>query len=184
MFEVQELNFFDLMGDQLQGDCPSCGQITGLYVVTCEACGYYLNGDEAALDLREGANPPLLKTSMEEATHLIRLQQARMALARGESAEAFFAEVEGVLGVVESALELYDSEFMGHQLKRMPASAARIYHTMASAASEMQLALHQMLSYIPGDSLEVVEAGLQRLEQALWKVDAAQDTAIQLAEAC
>jgi len=186
MFEVQELNFFDLMGDQMQGECPGCGGSTGLYVVTCEACGHYLNGgEEAALDLREGAvNPPLHKTPMEEAGHLIRLQQARAELAQGKSAEAFYAEVEAVLDVVESALELYDSEFMRHQLKRMTAPAARIYHAMASAAGDMQLGLHQMLSYIPGDSLQVVDAGLLRLEQALWKVDAAQDTAIELASAC
>lgn len=181
MIEVQEMNLFQV----LQVGCPECGGQTAAYVVSCEHCGFLLNPEEASLNLCESnRGRTLSKTPMEEAEHLLKLRQARADLASGGSLEDFYQQVDEVLAVVESALDLYESDFMKFQLQNMQPEAAQIYHRIATAAAEMEVGLQQMRGFVPGQNLTLVDAGLKRVENALWKIDSAQDLAIERAAQC
>ena len=90
--------------------------------------------------------------------------------------------MDEVLQFVNSALELYDSAYMKHQLTQMPADAAKIYQEMSLAAQEMQTGLLRMASYGEQRNMAEVEAGLRDVEGGLWRVDAAQDVAAQKGE--
>ena len=185
MIEIQDIDFFAVMGECADIICPGCGQTTSAYVVSCESCGGLLGSEEASLNLCEGRRPAMHKTSMREADHLIRLQQAHRALAGGQlEVEDFLVEVEEVLVVVESALDLYESDFMRQQLATMDPPAAQIYHRIATAAAEMEVGLRLLQNYRPGQPLSLIEIGLKRVESALWKVDAAQDVAIEMGQQC
>ncbi|MBT9586831.1 hypothetical protein IV102_26035 [bacterium] len=185
MIEIQEIDFFAVIGDCPETLCPGCGQRTRAYVVNCESCGGLLGSEEASLNLCEGRRPPMHKTPMQEADNLIRLQQAGQALAGGQiEVEDFLAEVDEVLIIVESALDLYESDFMRRQISTMEPSAAQIYHRIATAAAEMEFGLRQLSHYRHGQPLSLIEAGLKRVEGALWKVDAAQDVALEMGRQC
>lgn len=147
MFLVQELNFFDLMGDQMQETPRLRWQHRALRG--------HLRGLRALPEWGRGSRPAFARgrrqpASAQDPNGRSRSPDSPAAGPRGtgsgKSAEAFYAEVEAVLDVVESAWNSTDSEFMRHQLKRMTAPAARTDQSMASAAGDMQLGLHQMLS--------------------------------------
>ena len=178
---------FGLLGQMSEHECPQCGELTSRYSEVCEACGATLaHEQDVSLNISDGSGSRLAgahKVPMEEAKNLLKLKEAHQGLASGRlSAEEYSAVVEDVLSIVESALELYNSAYMKDQLSRMEPPAADIYKKMAAAAAEMEKGLARMLKYGESGSLADVEAGLAKVEEALWKVDAAQDVAVSRAE--
>ena len=162
--------------------CPHCGQAITPYEARCATCGKCIELQEESLNFCETASVSALhKIPVEEAEHLVRLRQARNRLRLDEACPQYHADVEDVLATVASALDLYESEFMKLQLKTMQPAAARIYHRIAGGAAAMEEGLQRMLSYQPGQSIAIVDAGLAQVEAALWKIDAAQDAAIEAA---
>ena len=175
------MDFFDVLGQLAQAKCPSCGETTSGYSDVCEACGASLGleTDDPSLNVQDATSSRagLTKTAMHESGNLLRLKQAVAELQTGGSAEAFVASVDEVLMVVNSALELYTSPYMQDRIAKMEPGPAQVYQQMAAAAKEMFAALQAMRS------LNDVDSGLRRFEAGLWKVDAAQDRAIQGATA-
>lgn len=173
------MDFFDILGQMAQAECSSCGATTSGYSENCEACGALigLETEDPSLNIGDSApRPGLNKTEMHESKNLLRMKQAVADLKNGGSKEDFVAAVDEVLGLVQSALELYSSPFMQDRIASMEPGPAQIYQQMAATAKEMTAALQAMRS------LKDVESGLQRFEAALWKVDAIQDRVIQQAE--
>ena len=172
------MDFFDILGQMAQAECPSCGATTSGYSDCCEACGASLGleSDDPSLNIGDAASRPgLNKTEMHESKNLLRLKQAVADLKGGGSNSDFVAAVDEVLELVNSALELYTSPYMQQRIATMEPGPAQIYQQMAITAKEMSAALRSMRS------LQDVESGLHRFEAALWKVDAIQDRVIQQA---
>lgn len=189
MEEEDSLGYFQALGQLAMVECPNCGEKTSGYSELCENCGEAtgLDPDVAPLDLldaAEGHKQALFrKVAMGESKNLLKLKAARDGLVGGTVSPAdFLAEVDEVLQFVNSALELYDSPYMKHQLTTMPADAAQIFGEMSLAAKEMQAGLQRMASYTGSQDLPEVDAGLRDVEGGLWRVDAAQDVAAQKGE--
>lgn len=188
-----DLNFFDILGQMSGVECPQCGETTSRYDVTCESCGASLGneGEDPTLNVRDGAESRyvgLRKVEMQESKNLIRLREAYQGVASGTlSNDEYSAIVEEVLELIESALELYASPYMQERVAKMEPGPANVYKQMSAAAKEMYAGLTQMLKYLDSGNLGDAEAGLKKVESGLWKVDAAQDVAIdkatELAEA-
>lgn len=189
MEDEDSLGYFQALGQMAMIECPACGESTSGYSEFCESCGESmgLDPDVAPLDLlvaAEGQKQALFrKVAMGESKNLLKLKAARDGLVAGTlKSEDFLTIVDEVLQFVNSALELYDSAYMKHQLTQMPADAAKIYQEMSLAAKEMQGGLMRMASFGEKRDMAEVEAGLRDVEGGLWRVDAAQDVAAQKGE--
>ncbi|MBX3169636.1 MAG: hypothetical protein KF760_19695 [Candidatus Eremiobacteraeota bacterium] len=189
MEDEDSLGYFQALGQMSMVECPACGESTSGYSEFCENCGESLglDPDVAPLDLlvaAEGQKQVLFrKVAMGEAKNLLKLKAARDGLLAGTlTSEDFLASVDEVLQFVNSALELYESAYMKHQLTQMPPDAVKIYQEMSLAAKEMQGGLLRMASYGQKHDMAEVEAGLRDVEGGLWRVDAAQDVAAQKGE--
>lgn len=173
------MDFFDILGQMAQAECPSCGATTSGYSDTCEACGASLGleSDDPSLNIGGSASRPgLNKTEMHESKNLLRMKQAVADLKSGGSSADFVAAVDEVLTLVNSALELYTSPYMQQRIAAMEPGPAQIYQQMAGTAKEMSASLQAMRT------LKDVDSGLSRFEAALWRIDAIQDRVIQQAE--
>lgn len=179
------MDFFDMLGQMAQAECPSCGATTSSYSHSCEQCGASLGeSDDPSLNLRDsttGSRAGLDKTEMHESKNLKQLKLAVADLRSGGSPENYLAAVDEVSVLVNSALELYTSPYMQDRIANMEPGPAQIYKEMAVVAKEMAAALESMRG------MSEPESGLKRFEAALWKVDAIQDRTIakaaELAEA-
>lgn len=179
------MDFFDMLGQMAQAECPSCGATTSSYAHSCENCGASLGeSEDPSLNLRDsstGSRAGLDKTEMHESKNLKRLKQAVADLRAGGSTENYLVAVEEVAGLVHSALELYTSPYMQDRIATMESGPAQIYKEMAKVAAELAGALEQM------EGVSEAETGLKRFEAGLWKIDAIQDRTIakatQLADA-
>lgn len=179
-------DLFGALGQLAQAECPHCGAVTSGYSTECEQCGQRLDHlpDDVSLDVLAGGQRRvgLHKVSMEEARNLRQLREAREGLANGSMPEeAYLTSVEEIASIVGAALDLYASPwFVGKQAK-MPKDAAKVYADIAAGAREMMDGLDLMRAYETSRSLDDVDAGLARFESGLWKVDVAQDVALQKA---
>ncbi|MBN9418433.1 hypothetical protein ABS71_14505 [bacterium SCN 62-11] len=179
------MDFFDILGQMAQAECPSCGAATSSYSHSCENCGASLGeSEDPSLNLRDssaGSRAGLDKTEMHESKNLKKLKQAVADLRAGGAVEVYLAAVDEVAVMVESALELYTSPYMQERIANMEPGPAQIYKEMAKAAQELSSSLDHM------ENPDQAEAGLKRFEAGLWKVDAIQDRTIakatQLADA-
>ena len=183
------LGYIQALGQVSMVDCPACGDNTSRYSEFCENCGESmgLDPDVAPLDVLvavEGQRQALFrKVAMGESKNLLKLKAARDGLLAGTLTPTdYLTIVDEVLQFVNSALELYESPYMKHQLTTMPPDAAKIYQEMSLAAKEMQSGLQRMASYATQPDMAEVEAGLRDVEGGLWRVDAAQDVAAQKGE--
>ena len=174
------MDFFDMLGQMAQAECPSCGASTSSYSHSCESCGASLGeADDPSLNLRDsstGLRAGLNKTEMHESKNLKILRQAVADLRKGGSTDNYLAAIDEVMVLVDSALELYTSPYMQDRIAKMEPGPAKIYKEMASCAKEMHASLIVM------EGINDAEGGLKRFEAALWKIDAIQDRAIQGAE--
>lgn len=189
MEDEDSLGYFQALGQMSMVECPACGKSTSGYSEFCENCGEAmgLDPDTAPLDLLDATGGQrqamFRKVAMGEAQNLLKLKAARDGLLAGTlTKEDYLARVDEVLQFVNSALELYDSAYMKHQLTKMPPDAVKIYAEMSLAAKEMQGGLQRMASYTSQKDMAEVEAGLRDVEGGLWRVDAAQDVAAQKGE--
>ncbi len=188
MEDEDSLGYFQALGQMSMVECPACGESTSGYSEFCESCGESLGQDpDVALDLVAGAEAQkqalFRKVAVGESSNLLKLKAARDGLLAGTlNSEDYLAIIDEVLQFVNSALELYDSAYMKHQMTQMPADAAKIYQEMSLAAKEMQGGLLRMASYGEKRDKAEVEAGLRDVEGGLWRVDAAQDVAAQKGE--
>jgi len=187
--DEDSLGYFQALGQMSMVECPACGESTSGYSEFCESCGESmgLDPDVAPLDLLDatgGQRQALFrKVAMGESQNLLKLKAARDGLLAGTlTQEDYLARVDEVLQFVNSALELYDSAYMKHQLTKMPPDAVKIYAEMSLAAKEMQGGLQRMAGYASHKDMAEVEAGLRDVEGGLWRVDAAQDVAAQKGE--
>lgn len=186
--DEDSLGYFQALGQMSMVECPACGESTSGYSEFCEACGESLGQDpDVALDLVAGAEAQkramFRKVAMGESTNLLKLKGARDGLLAGTlKTDDYLAIIDEVLQFVSSAVDLYESDYMKHQLTQMPPDAVKIYHEMFGAAREMRAGLQRMASYGEKRDMAEVEGGLRDVEGGLWRVDAAQDVAAQKGE--
>ena len=137
--------------------------------------------DPAGFSLTDAARklPGRDKVSLEESKNLAKLEDAFQGISEGTlSDEDYRATIEEVGLTVDSAVELYNSDFMKFQMSQMEPQASEVYRQMGSAAQEMQDGLNRMLKFLESRDLKDAEAGLNKVAAALVKVDKAQDVAL------
>lgn len=165
------VDFFEALAEMSEVVCVRCGQATSAYAPECESCGSPTQQDA------EPTLTGLNKVPVQESRNLSKIARAMQGLQEGTLApEDYLAEVEEVLAVADSALELYASAFMQHRMATMEAGPAVVYRTLCLAAQEMQTGLEAMLNYT--SPAQLVQ-GFQQFEAGLWQVDRAQDLAIE-----
>jgi len=167
---------FGLLGQMSKIECPECGALTSAYVENCEVCGAYLGLEEdPSLNFLAGgrkSRSDLQKIPMEESKNLEKVTNALAGLESGQLGfDDYCAQVEEVLTLVNSCLELYESPYMAHQLEKMSPEEVEVYQQMSEGAREMKSGLEAML----GDLDEARAPGLRKFEAGLWKVDKAQE---------
>jgi antitoxin component HigA of HigAB toxin-antitoxin module len=117
--------------------------------------------------------------ALEESKNLAKLEDAFQGISDGTlSDEAYRAAIEEVALTVDSAVELYDSDYIKYQMATMEPQASEVFRRMGEAAQEMQSGLARMLQYLESRDLKDAEAGLNKVAAGLVKVDKAQDVAL------